>query len=291
MKNNTPSKTAELAAVMRAAAVKSKQLKNVVNDPYAVVFCGFRTLPALFFNKLLILFDNSLTKINLPVIQAGVLCALVRHRFIEDHLNKLIKQGIRQVILLGAGYDTKAIRLIKDGMIFIEIDHPATQNRKRAILDKKGISIPYCHFIPSDLSVQFSCSSLESAGFDRKLPVAVIAEGVFSYFTSDKINSLINEIGQLSNEVHLIFDYRHPVISKVHPANRWYSHFKGMGEKYLGLMTKSGMNEILDRSNFETLSADDLCGLSKNYGIAFSRPYLNNTSEVRITVKRQAGNA
>lgn len=290
MKKNTPSMTAELAAALRFTAARSSVLRRIVNDPYAGMFCGLRTLPALVFNIVLSLFDKSLSHVKAPMIQAGVLCALVRHRFLEDELVKLIECGVRQVIIIGAGYDTKSIRLNKENNVkFYELDHPATQGRKRNIIARRKINTQGCTFIPCDMSEMFPSECCESGVVDKKEHVAVVAEGVLSYFTKERMDALIKDLGQLSDSVYLLFDYRHPLTETKGAARTWYSHFKRMGEKYQGLLTCEEMDKLLEKNGFIKQSSNDLFGLSEKYGLHFSGSDLKGNSEVIVAHRKIQG--
>src|SRR6185369_7480324 len=69
---------------------------------------------------------------------------LVRTRFIDDHLKRAIEGGSSQVVILGAGFDTRAYRfgdLLKNKLV-IEVDYQSTQEIKRQRLKEAAISIP-----------------------------------------------------------------------------------------------------------------------------------------------------
>src|SRR4051794_26490410 len=66
----------------------------------------------------------------------GTLYMQVRTRVIDDMLRAFVADGGRQVLLLGAGYDSRARRFGDElrGVTFFEVDHPATQEHKRRVL-------------------------------------------------------------------------------------------------------------------------------------------------------------
>src|SRR5277367_4938101 len=68
----------------------------------------------------------------------------VRSRYAEDQLARAVERGVRQYVVLGAGLDTFAYRnpLRSAGLHVFEVDHPATQEWKRARLKEAGIEIP-----------------------------------------------------------------------------------------------------------------------------------------------------
>ena len=97
----------------------------------------------------------------------------VRSRYAEDLLGRAVEGGIRQYVVLGAGLDTFAYRnrFQSAGLHVFEVDHPATQEWKRAQLHQAGIAIP------GDMTfaaVDFEREPLElgllRAGFDKQRP-------------------------------------------------------------------------------------------------------------------------
>lgn len=288
MKKNTPSLTAELAAMMRAVAYRSSALRKVVDDRYALLFCGIRSKPAFFLNCFLSLFDRSLTHIKIPMLQVGLLCAVIRHRYIENILMGMVKKGKWQVVLIGAGYDTKSLRLKNANVSIFELDHPFTQKRKISILNRKKLLPSGTSFLPCDLINDNPGECLEKSSLNKNIPVIVIAEGVFSYFRMTRINELLGDINTLANEVHLIFDYRHPVEGKVNAATNWHENFKNKGEQYLGLLTKAEMNQLLEERGFTTNSASDLYDIAGELLPTFFAKDLKGTSEIRLVSKKSS---
>jgi len=81
---------------------------------------------------------------------------IIRSRYAEDALHRAVSRGVRQYVLIGAGFDSYALRAPpSDDMMIIEIDHPATQLLKRRCLAASGVVLPdSTHLIPSDLSIE-----------------------------------------------------------------------------------------------------------------------------------------
>lgn len=285
MKKNTPSLTAELAAMMRSVAYRSSTLRKIVDDRYARLFCGIRSKPAFFLNFFLSFFDRSLTHIKIPMLQVGLLCAVIRHRYIENVLMGMLKKGTWQVVLLGAGYDTKSLRLRNDNVRIFELDHPSTQKRKISILNRRNLLPSGTCFLPCDLTIDNPGECFEENTLDKNVPVIVIAEGVFSYFRRTRIGELLGDLNTLANEVYLIFDYRHPAEGNLNAAKNWHRNFKNKGEQYLGLLTKGEMNQLLEERGFITNSASDLYDIASELLPSFSAKDLEGSSEIRLVSK------
>ncbi|HET7505062.1 MAG TPA: class I SAM-dependent methyltransferase [Kofleriaceae bacterium] len=127
-------------------------------------------------------------------------------RLIDLAIDRL---GVRQVVLLGAGYDTRAARLPRASVRFFEVDHPATQAEKRermAALDG----------YPDDAATHVACNferedpveRLASAGFDGREPAVVIWEGVVSYLTEAAVRATATRLATgLDPRSLLAFDF------------------------------------------------------------------------------------
>lgn len=105
---------------------------------------------------------------------------LARKRWIERELREAIAEGIRQVIVVGAGYDALAWRLHREfpRVSFVEIDHPATQVRKLAAMGMPA----NLHLLPADLSRDLPSHVLSRSGsFVPGEASVVIAEGLTMY--------------------------------------------------------------------------------------------------------------
>ncbi len=67
----------------------------------------------------------------------------MRSRFAEDSARRAIENGVRQIVVLGAGLDTFAYRLEqREGLRVFELDHPATQRDKRRRLEEARVAEP-----------------------------------------------------------------------------------------------------------------------------------------------------
>jgi methyltransferase (TIGR00027 family) len=96
----------------------------------------------------------------------------------------------RQVVILGAGYDTRAARLPRQGVQFFEVDHPATQAEKRERLARlEGYPMDAASYVACDFEREDPVELLAHAGFDVGEPAVVIWEGVVSYLTDAAVRA------------------------------------------------------------------------------------------------------
>src|SRR5215468_2857478 len=98
--------------------------------------------------------------------------------------------GARQVVILGAGYDTRAARLPRAGVRFFEVDHPATQAAKRERLaGLSGYPIDAATYVTCNFEVDDPVARLVANGFDLHEPALVLCEGVVSYLAEDAVRA------------------------------------------------------------------------------------------------------
>jgi len=128
---------------------------------------------------------------------------IVRTRFLDDLLAGAWTEGCRQVVILGAGLDTRAFRLAwPPGSRCFELDLPPVLEFKERVLTDAG-AVPACDRIrvPSDLLAEWPALLLGS-GFRPEDPAVWIAEGLLIYFTQDENDRLLAEVGALSAPGH-----------------------------------------------------------------------------------------
>lgn len=113
---------------------------------------------------------------------------IVRSRYAEDALREAVSRGIRQYVLLGAGFDSFALRrpAFADNLDIFEIDHPATQLFKIEQIKDCGVSLPSTvHFVPADLASEDLATILIRASFRKKEPAFFSWLGVTVYLTRE----------------------------------------------------------------------------------------------------------
>jgi len=122
------------------------------------------------------------------------LSAVARTRVIDDFVTGALDAGCSQLVLLGAGYDTRATRLpAAAGDAVFEVDHPATQQRKREALAGRAAHVRY---VGVDFETDALASALAAAGLDRTQPSCIVWEGVFSYLTVAAIDRTLGALVQ-----------------------------------------------------------------------------------------------
>lgn len=122
----------------------------------------------------------------------------VRTRFFDDHLTARAGSGCRQVVLLGAGLDTRALRLDwPAGTRLYEVDLPAVHAFKEAVLAGSAPSVAERIAVRADLQGPWS-QALIAAGFDPAEPTAWLCEGLLYYLEPEVVAELVATASGLS---------------------------------------------------------------------------------------------
>ena len=115
---------------------------------------------------------------------------VMRSRFAEDALAAAVSEGVRQYVVLGAGFDTFAYRNPFPELRVFEVDHPDTQAIKRQRLADGGIEIPSSlTFVPIDFTTTKLDDALRAAGFDETKPGFFSWLGVVPYLERPAIDA------------------------------------------------------------------------------------------------------
>ncbi|VBB09011.1 methyltransferase ppm1/ppm2/tcmp [Lucifera butyrica] len=133
-----------------------------------------------------------------------------RTRFIDDIFENFDAK-FEQVLILGAGFDTRAIRFsneLKKTRIF-ELDAPVTQQAKIRRFTEKRIDFPEnLTFISLDFTKESLAEKLDEAGFQKNRQCLFLLEGLTFYLNEEAINSTLNLLNEYSAEGSLlVFDY------------------------------------------------------------------------------------
>ncbi|BDA41776.1 Putative S-adenosyl-L-methionine-dependent methyltransferase [Coccomyxa sp. Obi] len=204
--------SSRLVAGMRAYEGKEKE--PLVSDPLAELLAGRRGMQAAA-TTLKHYEDVADEKAVASKADRKFLVGRVALRtlFYDDHLLAACKAGARQVVLLGAGMDSRAWRLdLPEGISWFEIDRADVLNAKRKVLTKaqasfsvdtnKGAKYPLRAAIYKtcdvDLGSEGWTKHLIAAGFDPKVPTVWVAEGLLMYLSEAAVTALLKEARSVS---------------------------------------------------------------------------------------------
>ena len=133
--------------------------------------------------------------------------AVARTRAIDDLLAEALRAGLGPVVLLGAGYDTRALRLpALDGAPVFELDQPALLAAKSGRLEAAPASL---RRVEIDFARDPVIATLERAGFDPAEPACFVWEGVTNYLTPEAADTTFRAVAGTAPGTRLIFTYVH----------------------------------------------------------------------------------
>jgi methyltransferase (TIGR00027 family) len=191
-----PSRTA-LRVALRRAAHQILDCPLILDDPLALRIIGLEEASNL-----------SSSEQDDPAARGMRAFMAVRSRFAEDELAAAVAGAAKQYVVLGAGLDTFACRNPHAGLRVFEVDHPATQQWKRELLQRAGIGIPgETVFVPVDFECETLSTGLERSGFRMDHPAFFSWLGVVPYLSERAFKDTLNFIAALPKPSGVVFDY------------------------------------------------------------------------------------
>ncbi len=251
-----PSETALFAALRRAIAHKDFGNEKFGPDHLAEYFLPphFR-----FFIKFQKIRDNTKEKLNsfLPGLNETM---IARTAYFDGLFLEALEKEFPQIVLLGAGYDTRAYRYAdrNKGTKIIELDISPTQNWKQKCLKKARIDIPESvTLVPINFNTESLAEVLEGAGYDPRAKTLFIWEGVSYYLEAESVNATLQFVRRSAHpESVLAFDYVVPLTDANREAFGVASFFETMqmehGDEALAFVIGEGqLEDFLGERGFE----------------------------------------
>ena len=195
MEEGHASRTALLVAAYRARA--SARPARLIDDPWAAGLAGAD--------------GEAIAERVDTFMKDRELWIAVRTAHFDAELSRWIaRRTPTQVVVLGAGFDTRAARFATPGARFFEVDHPATQAEKRRRLEGlDGYPLEAASFVSCDFEREDFLDRMVANGFDRGAPAFILWEGVTPYLHEPAVRSTLRRIA-----------------SGCHPESQlWFDHF------------------------------------------------------------------
>lgn len=184
--------TAEFVASHRAVESLKPAGERICYDPYAIHFLKSETLEII----------NDPVKLKAVTEMAGHIgqemgtSLRVRVRYFDDFVNKSVDDGLEQLVILGAGFDTRAYRIegLEKVKVF-EVDHPETQHfKKQKIREIFGFISDHVVYVPVDLETQTLGQSLFNKGYNSSKKTLFVLEGLIQYLTPKSVDEIFSFI-------------------------------------------------------------------------------------------------
>ena len=261
MKPNEPSRTALMIARQRAAH-QLLDHGSILDDPFAMkILCEDE--------KDVLQFANAH-----PLASIGRLFAAARSRIAEDALSAAVERGFRQIIILGAGFDTYALRSPHGSrqMRIYEVDQPATQAWKRQRMAEAQLTVPpWLTFVPVDFEWDDLGKTLVGAGFQQSSPAFFTWLGVVPYLTQEAVVSTLDYMASIEKS-EVVFDYMEPPQAFSEEMRELVAkrteQLKKMNERWASRFEPAGMAAILRSHGFCDIEDINYREITSRFGSA-----------------------
>ena len=250
MTTTQTSTTAKGIAAMRAIETEKGAERSICVDPFA------RRLTTHTF-YLLSKWFSGYGERRAPGTQGFIVC---RCRYFDDYFRECIRSGLKQIVILGAGLDSRAYRkeTIEACVRVFEVDHPATQASKIARIKKVlGTIAPFVVYVPIDFN-EATLDKLLDAGFDRGQRTLFIWEGVAYYLEPAAVDATLSWIRtNAAPTSRLIFDYMYTsaltTSNKRGEVKRMQRYQRFTGEGLVYGIEKGQITEFLIKRGFRNI--------------------------------------
>lgn len=206
----TVADTAFPIATVRAEEGSRPEGERLFDDPYASLFAAAGAHAR----------EGTQRFLDLPFLRDGI---RLRTRFIDDAVRDGLAAGLAQVVVLGAGFDARGLRMPEiaaRGATVYEVDVAALLDAKRALLDAGGVALPpglayvACDLEATDLDAALG-AGLAKAGFRRGEAAVFVCEGVLEYLSAAAIDrSLAFMAREGGPGSRLVFTLGHPDVDQ-----------------------------------------------------------------------------
>jgi methyltransferase (TIGR00027 family) len=166
--------------------------------------------------------------------------AIARTRILDDAVERALARGLDQLVLLGAGYDSRPYRLAgaREVTVF-EVDHPATQTVKRRVVAQLFGELPaHVRFVPVDFDGEDLGTVMTAAGLEAGRRTYILWEGVLAYLTPEAVDATMRWAGAIAGPgSELAFTYVHQGLldgtGHFPHATAWTASVRTAGEPFV----------------------------------------------------------
>jgi methyltransferase (TIGR00027 family) len=204
MSNREASRTALATAYLRAAHQLLDAPPRILEDPVVVRLLGKDASRTIY---------KAVNRYRSP--EAGALRShvVLRSRFAEDRLAAAVPRGVTQYVILGAGFDTFALRQPKwaQSLKIVEVDHPGTQTVKRSFLAKAGLDMPSnTSFAHVDFERESLLDGLRRHHISLKEPTFFSWLGVTMYLNEEAIDAALHSMAAFPSGSEVVLTFLRP---------------------------------------------------------------------------------
>ncbi|MBN2412681.1 class I SAM-dependent methyltransferase [candidate division KSB1 bacterium] len=197
---------------------------------------------------------------------------IARTKYIDEIVRQVIKNKFDQILIFGAGFDSRGIRFIKNNQTkLFELDSSLTQQAKINKLKKRGISVTgSVIYIPIDFNKDSVSEKLDQSGFQKHKKCLYILEGLLMYLDKNSVDSTFQIIKEYSERGSLVvFDYLYSSVlrkeNKYYGEAEIYNKVNKTREAWTFGIEEGKIGEFLDSQNLQLLEHYDAAALEEKY--------------------------
>jgi len=206
---------------------------------------------------------------------------------IDAELAEAAAAGVRQVVILGAGLDTRAWRMpALAGSTVYEVDHPASQRWKRGRVARLAPCAGHVRFVPVDFETDDLAAALAAAGHDRLAPTIWVWEGVVVYLTDTALDAGLDGIAARSAPgSRAVIQYNAPGRHRAQDLVFRQGILGLFGEAQVGFRSRETMAAALDHHGLEVTADTGAADWARAVGAP--PPAGDEAERARIVVARR----
>lgn len=181
----------------------------------------------------------------------------------DGQVRAALDDGVDQIAVIGAGYDSRAWRFAREGASFYEVDHPTTQHDKIRRAPDGGPTYVQC-----DLSAQSAAEELRKHGLDLSRSVLFVLEGLSMYLSEEVVRRLLSQLASSSAPgSRLAMDFYPPRDAGTALDRRQMAYLRlgraGSGESFRLVVTGPGAASFVEEAGWRVTELTDLRAAAK----------------------------
>jgi methyltransferase (TIGR00027 family) len=223
---------------------------------------------------------------------------IARTRYFDAAFTEALKHGFDQIVIFGAGFDSRALRFSKlnKGTRVFELDAPTTQQEKLKAYQSKKLVIPEnLIFVPINFNKDSVVDKMAQAGFVAGRKSLFLLEAVTMYLPQDAVESTFRFISDVSgNGSVIVFDYIYAGVLR--KENRYYGErerslktLAKVGEEWTFALEEGEVEQFLKKHGFALANNSDKLELEDRYfkssrGVTVGK--VNGTGAIATGIKK-----
>jgi methyltransferase (TIGR00027 family) len=239
---------------MRAAHQIFDPRPRMLEDPFALSIIGLEAVRKIHDT------EDFYQTVERRTFRAHV---VLRSRYAEDRLATGAARGITQYVVLGAGFDTFALRqpAWAQGLKILEVDHPGTQELKRSRMAEAGLEMPgNAGFATVDFEHESLHDGLVRNGFSQDKPTFFSCLGVIMYLKEEAVDTMLRSVARFPAGSEIVLTYAPPPRDPSAPPSPLMVRAADVGEPWLSFFDEETLVAKLRGFGFskvEPLSAKE----------------------------------